>query len=219
MGLKLTECAIILCFCAVGIQYTSAFLSSMREIEQNCARDGGFCINVNVPQPRRRAQAAQRRQPGFGAGAGAGPGAGAGARRGTRTRKGSRPDPRALGQQHTRLPGSAKPSVPGAAPAAGAAPPAYAPAAPAAAPAAPQNTGFLFGGSSSDPFGGLMSMMMFSRKKRQAPAILDPAEIAEIPRRRKNQSMYSYLNVHCRKSEFDFGCRKTGGFCCIPFPR
>ncbi|KAL4221790.1 hypothetical protein ACF0H5_020044 [Mactra antiquata] len=203
MGLKLKECVLVLSLCAIGIHYSSAFLTAMREIEQNCARDGGFCINTNVPQPRRRANNR------------AAAGAGAGARRGTRTRKGSRPDPRALGQQHTRLPASAGGAAAGGAPAAGA-PAAGAPAAGGAqAPATQNNGGFLFGGG-NDPFSSLFGMMMFSRKKRQA-AMLDPADIADIPRRRPNQSMYSYLNAHCRKSEFDFGCRRTGGMCCLPF--
>lgn len=142
---------------------------------------------------------------------------GAGRGRGTRTRKGSRPDPRALGQQHTRLPASAQATAGAAGGAGGAA----APAPPASQggsqyPAQNNNNGFFFG-NSADPMNSLFGMMMFSRKKRQAPTMLEPAEIAEIPRRRKGQSMFNYLNAHCRKSEFDFACRRTGGMCCLPF--
>lgn len=176
----------------------------MREIEQNCFRDGGYCINViPPPAPRQR-----NRQRGRGGAAG---------KMGTRTRKGSRPDPRALGAQHTRLPASSQKAAPaggaGAAfpPPPGRPAPAYNPAAPTGGPqtAAPQNLG-LFGNTPNDPFNSLFGMMMFTRKKRQIP------EPHERPRIRRGQSMFSFLNQHCRKTEFDYGCRREGGMCCLP---
>lgn len=154
----------------------------------NCARDGGYCINVIPPPPPRR------RQP---------------RRKGTRTRKGQRltpgqkkpkPDPMSLGQQHTRLPAAAGGG--------------------SAAPAAGQQAvtqrpmGFfdsLFG--ANDPFSTMFGMSMLFRKKRQA---FEPGEMAEMPRIRRGENMFNFLNTHCRKSEFDFGCRNTGGMCCLP---
>ena len=142
---------------------------------------------------------------------------------GTRTRTGARPDPRALGNSHTRLPGSSQPSNGAAPPAAAAgAAPAYTPPQTAYPPAAgasgqvgqQQNNMGLFGSSPNDPFGGMLGMMMFTRKKRQAPGV---PELHERPRRRRGEGLYPFLNRHCRKSEFDFGCRREGGMCCLPF--
>ncbi|XP_045162944.2 uncharacterized protein LOC123527514 isoform X1 [Mercenaria mercenaria] len=213
MGLGIAEWAILLCFCAFGIQNSVSIVQQMREIEQNCFRDGGYCINTIPPTPPRRRNNNRRR--------GGGARGGAGGRMGTRTRTGSRPDPRALGAQHTRLPGSTQPA--GGAPLAAGAP-AYPPPARGAAnnppppagqtPTQQQNNGlFNFGSNPNDPYGSLFSMMMFTRKKRQAGV----PEPHERPRRRQGQSMYAFLNQHCRKSEFDFGCRREGGMCCLPF--
>lgn len=163
------------------------------DIMNNCPRDGGYCINVIPPPPPRR------RQP---------------RRKGTRTRKGQRrapgsnkpkPDPLALGQQHTKLPAAAG---------GGSAAPA-----PAQAQPKPQQSTRPFSffdslfGPSSDPFASMFGMSMLLRKKRQA---FEPGEMAEMPRIRRGENMFNFLNTHCRKSEFDFGCRNTGGMCCLP---
>lgn len=168
------------------------------DIMNNCARDGGYCINVIPPQPPRR------RMP---------------RRKGTRTRKGKRrglnapkPDPAALGQQHTRLPAGA--AAAGANAGAGVAGQQQ----PAASNSPFSFLDSLFGppaAGGADPFASMFGMSMFFRKKRQAPGY-EPGEVAEIPRIRRGENMYNFLNTHCRKSEFDFGCRNTGGMCCLP---
>lgn len=212
MELKLAEWTALLCICAFGIKSSMAWVQSMREIEQNCFRDGGYCINTIPPPPPRRRNNNRRRP---------------GAARGTRTRTGARPDPRAVASTHTRLPGSSQPSGGVAPPPAGRAPaytpaqPAHSPAAydpaggPSAQPPAAQQNNFagLFGNNPNDPFGGMLGMMMFTRKKRQAGV----PEPHERPRRRRGEGLYPFLNQHCRKSEFDFGCRREGGMCCLPF--
>jgi len=191
------------------------------EIMNNCARDGGFCINVIPPQPPRRRQQQRRRQ-------------------GTRTRKGSRtqqgkPDPASLGAQHARLPASAGGGVAATAGAAAAAPGGYVDpnVATGGVPAtinqtpdvANQGTSGPFsffdslfgpapaGGAQTDPMLGFFGLSMF-RKKRQAP--MDPEAAAEIPRIAPGESMFNFLNAHCRKSEMDFGCHSTGYMCCLP---
>lgn len=179
----------------------------------HCALDGGFCINVLPPPPPPRPRAP--------------------ARPGTRTRKGGRPrpaggaagkpDPNSLGAQHTRLPASAgggaaiaNTGAAGGVPSLGA--PSTAPPA-----AAPTNGGLfsffdnMFGPSQpNDPFGGMNGMLamgMMTRKKRQAA---EPVEAAEVPRMMPGENMMQFLSTHCRKSEFDFSCRNTGGMCCMP---
>ena len=58
--------------------------------------------------------------------------------------------------------------------------------------------------------------MFGTRKKRQAQA--EPPEPGEIPRIRRNENVGAFLNQHCRSTEFDFGCERTGGVCCTPIP-
>ena len=172
----------------------------------NCRREGGYCINTAPPRPRRRNRNMRRRM-------------------GTRTRKGKRqkPSPRALGAQNTVLPGGARPAAAGGR--AGKVPqqhmgahgpttPGYTDPFSALFNFGSSGTGSNTGTNSFDPF---LGMMMFTRKKRQAQAapFFEPGE---APIRMPGQSMFSFLNQHCMKSEFDFGCRNTGGMCCVPHP-
>lgn len=210
MGLKLSEWTVLLCFCAFGIQHSyQNILAEYRDMQMNCARDGGYCINVIPPPPPRRRQNRRRMR--------------------TNTRKGQRarrPSPAAVGASHTRLPASAR--------AAGGAAAAPAPS-PSAYPAQQQqnsffNPFFLGGGGgggtgaggmtqgvgqSANPMNDFFPFMFMTRKKRQAPAA-EPGEAAERPRIMRGEQMFTFLNRHCRKSEFDFGCRNEGGMCCLP---
>lgn len=206
MALSISQWLALFCVCGFGIQCTFSFIAEMNDVMQNCRRDGGFCINtIPPPPPRPRGQPRGR---GRGRGRG-GPGP-------TQTRKGTRPSARDMGATHQRLPASAGSAPPGGAP--------YPPPAPAGgapyqppSPNAPQPSndpfGFGFPSSPNDPFGGMMPFMFFTRRKRQAA---EPMEPHEIPRIRRGENMFNFLNQHCRKSEFDFGCRKEGGTCCLP---
>ncbi|KAH3824329.1 uncharacterized protein LOC127831973 [Dreissena polymorpha] len=205
--MKLTEWLGLMCFCAVGVQVSYQMVAEYNSMMNNCARDGGFCINVLPPPPP------PRRVP---------------QRPGTRTRKGGRPgpaggaagkpDPNSLGQQHTRLPASV-----GGGPAnantgaVGGASSLGAPSTPAPANGGPFSIfDNMFGPSNpNDPFGGMGGMLtwsMMTRKKRQ----VEPGEAAEVPRIMPGENMMTFLSTHCRKSEFDFGCQRTGGMCCLP---
>ena len=82
---------------------------------QNCARNGGFCINIIPPRPpqRKRHRAKKRMGPATGARMGRR----MGGRMSTRTRKGNKPkpSPRAVGAQHNVLPKGVKPTIGGVA--------------------------------------------------------------------------------------------------------
>ena len=183
--------------------YTAVLLFT--DIMNNCARDGGYCINVIPPAPPAPPRQPKRRQQPR--------------RKGTRTRKGQRrgsnkpkPNPLTLSQQHTRLPAAA-----GGGPAAPRTPVRPQQQQQQQAPVTNRPFSFfdnLFGPGPSDPFASMFGMSMLMRKKRQAP--LEPSEIAEMPRIRRGENMFNFLNTNCRKSEFDFGCRNTGGMCCLP---
>lgn len=186
---------VVLVLSLIGIEHSYGFIRYFHEMRNNCAREGGFCINI-IPPPLPRRRWNRRR----------GPARGRMPR--TKTKKGTRNN-RGRGAAGA---GAGPGPGPGAAGQGSAANPAYQPMQPAwqppQQPRQQQNSFF----SGFNP----LWFMFGTRKKRQAQA--EPPEPGEIPRIRRNENVGAFLNQHCRSTEFDFGCERTGGVCCTPIP-